>query len=613
MAASDEEAPHSAPWTAYHERGDAALGAGRWEEAVRAYTLAIRENPGAVASYVNRGHGLCHLGRWEDAVRSYREARDLDPAVRGASENLGDALLRLERWDEAIAAYAAAIVEAPESASCHVNLGHALFHSNRHAEAVESYRRGFLLRPEDPSPLHGIADGLLRMSRWDEAASAYETALARQPGVVASQVNLGNALCQLGRFRPAVQAYLRALALDPAFPGLNDALGNAFSKLGAWQDAANAYAREIALRPGAPWPHVNLGHALFRLQRWAEAKEAYARALEVATDGEARAAATRALTNAIEAEEMSGFGNLRRVAVDLEVTSVCDADCGFCPRAEMPKKKRLVSMEVVERLAAEVKKHRIYLVVLCGIGESTLHPELDRIVETLAAAGTRVEMTTHGGARLDVPRFERLVSLGLAGLNFSLNANSPETHRRVMRLTDYEETVKNVAAILEEKHRRHPDVTVHVSCVVCDQNQHEVEDFVRFWRERRPSKIWLHPLNNRAGLLAPGVRRVDLERYRRLYEGDDLVLVDVFSEIQEDEKLCKIAEKMVFISADGDVRLCAMDYKRVTSSGSMTTGDLSEMHKDKLEKFLRGENTAFCAGCDFCPPSIRRPELRVLQ
>ena len=33
------------------------------------------------------------------------------------------------------------------------------------------------------------------------------------------------------------------------------------------------------------------------------------------------------------------------VVIDLEVTSVCDAVCNFCPREYMPDKKRFLSME----------------------------------------------------------------------------------------------------------------------------------------------------------------------------------------------------------------------------------------------------------------------------
>ena len=297
-------------------------------------------------------------------------------------------------------------------------------------------------------------------------------------------------------------------------------------------------------------------------------------------------------------------GILRNVAIDLEVTSVCDAVCGFCPREVMPDKKQFLPMELVERLADEIRQTPPLLIILCGIGESLLHPQLDRIVRTLSETGTRVEMTTHGG-RMNVPRFEELVAQGMMGFNFSLNAATAETHRAVMRLKDFQQTVANLEEIVELRVRAYPHVAMHVSFVVCTLNYHEVVDFVEFWRPKGLSKIWLHPVNNRNGLRSPDVEASDMDTFARLYADDNQVQVDIFSDLGEEDDLCKVAKKLIFISADGEMRLCAMDYKRVTSYGNLMHKGLEEMHRGRLLRYLRGEMNEFCTGCDFCPVAIR--------
>lgn len=296
--------------------------------------------------------------------------------------------------------------------------------------------------------------------------------------------------------------------------------------------------------------------------------------------------------------------DLSEVAIDLELTSVCDAVCSFCPREVMPDKKRFISLDIVERLAADLREHRPIVVVLCGIGESLLHPQLDTIVATLAATGTRVEMTTHG-ARLTPQRFEQLVDLGLAGVHVSLNAMSGPTRQRVMKLKNFDKTIANVQGVLEMRRRGYGHVDVHVSFVVCDANHHEVPDFVEFWRPQGVSQIWLHPLNNRNGLRSPDVRPVDIRALADRYAGDDLVLVDIFGGLDEQDTLCKIARQMIFISADGEMRLCAMDYRRATSYGNLLRQTLTDMHRDKLRRYVGGEMRAFCGNCDFCPAPLR--------
>lgn len=308
------------------------------------------------------------------------------------------------------------------------------------------------------------------------------------------------------------------------------------------------------------------------------------------------------------AAQHPGLDSLLQVAIDLEVTSVCDAVCGFCPRDVMPDKKRFISMALVDRLAEDLRKQKMFLVVLCGIGESTLHPQLNQIVRTIADTGTKVEMTTHGGRRLNTRRFEELIEHGLTGFHFSLNAMTAETHRRVMKLKDFDKTLANLEEILALREARYPHVALHVSFVVCDANEHEVGAFVDYWRVRPVTQVWLHPLNNRAGLLSPGVKAVDIEPYAEAYEFDEKVLVDVFGELYEHDRLCKIAHRMIFISADGDMRLCAMDYRRVTSYGNLLKDSLPDMHRRKILTYMNGQLDGFCSNCSFCPPGLRTKE-----
>jgi molybdenum cofactor biosynthesis enzyme MoaA len=297
--------------------------------------------------------------------------------------------------------------------------------------------------------------------------------------------------------------------------------------------------------------------------------------------------------------------DLSNIVIDLEVTSVCDAVCGFCPREFMPDKKRFISMDLIERLADELRGNPQVLVILCGIGESMLHPELDKIVRTLYNAGAKVEMTTNGG-RMNTQRFQELVIQGLTGFNFSLNAATAETHRQVMRMKNFDQIVQNIEEVLDVRDRLYPEILAHVSFVMCNVNEHEVPDFVQYWKPKTVRQIWLHPLNNRNGLLSPDVKKpTNVEKYAAMYANEERVVVDVFGEIDQPDNVCKIARQLVFLSVDGEMRLCAMDYKRVTSFGNLMHKSVLEMHRGKLSSYIRGEHNDFCVGCDFCPAGLR--------
>ncbi len=348
-----------------------------------------------------------------------------------------------------------------------------------------------------------------------------------------------------------------------------------------------------------PWQMHDRRHAM---------DDNFQRATTVYTDAETG----REVVGSTRFFQYQTLGDLGEVTIDLEITSACNADCGFCPREHLPNRKGYMPLEVVEELARQLRDNRVFKqVVLCGIGESTLHPDLDRIVELLSGAGTYVGMTTNGSF-MSPERFATLVDKGMRSFNFSLNAASAQTHSQVMRLKGYDGIVENLRSILELKQASYPDVLVHVSFVVCTLNEHEVLDFVAEWEPRGVTQVWLHPVNNRAGLLGVHLEAGDIERFSHQFETDERVLVDIFREAPEDGNLCKIAKSLIFISAEGETRLCAMDYQRVTSYGRVQDKNLQQSHFEKLRAYATGKLDGFCQGCDFCPAELRESSAPIL-
>jgi MoaA/NifB/PqqE/SkfB family radical SAM enzyme len=297
------------------------------------------------------------------------------------------------------------------------------------------------------------------------------------------------------------------------------------------------------------------------------------------------------------------LGDDSDVLIDLEITSLCNAVCPFCPREVLDRKAKFIEMEVVDALAEQLKRATgRRQVILCGIGESTLNPKLPAIVQKLAMAGVKVCMTTNGGL-MNVDKFKLLVDAGMAEFNFSLNAATAPTHQKVMKMKNFDKVMNNFAAILDYKAQHAPQIRIHASFVYCADNQHEVDQFVGKWRDTPVSQIWIHPVNGRAGLLGDDIRAVNVRPLQDKYQGDERVLVDVFSHRHEDGDLCKIVKDLDFISVDGDMLLCALDYKRSVALGNLKDTPLRELHLNKVLKYKRHEINEICHGCDFCPAS----------
>jgi MoaA/NifB/PqqE/SkfB family radical SAM enzyme len=293
----------------------------------------------------------------------------------------------------------------------------------------------------------------------------------------------------------------------------------------------------------------------------------------------------------------------QEVIIDLELTALCNADCTFCPRENLGRTDKYLSMDIVREIADQVKHDGMHRkIVLCGIGEPTLHPQVYEIVEILTAAGAEVCMTNNG-SRMDAERFERLATAGLKEVNFSVNAATEETRQLVMKQKNFARVKENIRTALALRDEKFPDIQVHVSFVLCPQNHHEVDDFVQEWQGSAANALWIHPVNNRARLLTAEYGEYDPLEIARRYARNPRVIVDLWDHgfPSDNKHVCSIAQATQFISADGEVLLCALDHERKNIIGHVMERPLVFMQMQKLDEYRHGKFDAFCEGCTYCP------------
>lgn len=79
--------------------------------------------------------------------------------------------------------------------------------------------------------------------------------------------------------------------------------------------------------------------------------------------------------------------------VYIEITSVCNLACSFCPPTE--RKSNFIKLDSFNHILDEIKPHtkHIYLHVK---GEPLLHPKIDELLDAAHAKGFKVNITTNG-------------------------------------------------------------------------------------------------------------------------------------------------------------------------------------------------------------------------
>ena len=201
-------------------RAEVLRAAGRHEAAVEVLEGLARQFPELPEVYAAKGDTLRLSERYEEANRAYT--------------------LALDRYDDLdrtkwFVYYTRAITS------------HKL---DDWPAAEADFRAALALRPEQPQVLNYLGYSLVeRGEKLDEALSMIETAAAARPDNGAIVDSLGWVYFQLGRYDEAVVELERAASLEPMDPVINDHLGDAFWAVGREVEARFQWQRALSFDP----------------------------------------------------------------------------------------------------------------------------------------------------------------------------------------------------------------------------------------------------------------------------------------------------------------------------------------------------------------------------
>ncbi|WP_226671202.1 radical SAM/SPASM domain-containing protein [Metabacillus litoralis] len=102
----------------------------------------------------------------------------------------------------------------------------------------------------------------------------------------------------------------------------------------------------------------------------------------------------------------------------VEITSICNLACSFCPPTE--RVKQFISIEDFTKRLDQIKHHTdfIYLHVK---GEPLLHPKIDKLLDIAHEKGFKVNITTNG-TLINKNKHKLLNKPALRQMNFSLHS-----------------------------------------------------------------------------------------------------------------------------------------------------------------------------------------------
>jgi MoaA/NifB/PqqE/SkfB family radical SAM enzyme len=271
--------------------------------------------------------------------------------------------------------------------------------------------------------------------------------------------------------------------------------------------------------------------------------------------------------------------------VRYEVTDHCNADCIMCPRDlhENARPHGVMALDQYQRSIDEVSALGAKQIVLTGFGE----PLMDRTLEDKIAYARKKGLRTYVISNISLltrKRAVRLIEAGLDELRCSFLGMRRETYEKVMVGLNFETSMRNTLALLEERERLQSKIPkVQISYIVLAENETDTDEFRQFWEPLVDAiEIW-KPHNWGDG-----------RDYRQRM--DDLALKTTCG---------RPAHGPLQIQWNGEVIPCCYDYNNEIVLGNAFERPVLDILNDAKYRLLRLAHREkkftlfpFCNGCD---------------
>lgn len=358
--------------------------------------------------------------------------------------------------------------------------------------------------------------------------------------------------------------------------------------------------------------------------------------------------------------------------LQLEHTDICNSRCIMCNHYFTKNHGcRFIDMNVIR----EMEEYLPYVdyIVLNGIGEPLLHPNIMELMSTYEKYG--IQMTTNTNMSVMNPELAKIMHRTFTDIQISCDGSNAETYENIRRGLKFDQFVKNVKMLREAG-----STEICMATVVMRQNIEELPQIVELAADLGCDKVVMLDLNMSELLQTQndtlmGFPRVaayymekaketaarrnifihtldyvkNLDNHRTLeeetkllhsipkYRDDKLAeeLYEMYKQIDfinpvfaaentdyctpsryRSEGYCQFIENRPFISANGDIFNCCM--RRMHSMGNLNEKGFEEIWNGepmrKIRRMLNsGQLPKYCVGCAYFRGELMTDRLRVLN
>ena len=159
----------------------------------------------------------------------------------------------------------------------------------------------------------------------------------------------------------------------------------------------------------------------------------------------------------------------------IEISTLCNYKCSFCPHSELNRKKETMSMNLFIDIIAKLPEH-ITTITLSGLGEAFLDTDIFDKIYYAKKMGYIVNILTNG-SQLNQIKTLKITNLKVDSLRISIHSTDIKKYKEITGSSDEDYyTVMNSIRILNEFPN---DVKVIVTVDMIEENTDEVNNIIK--------------------------------------------------------------------------------------------------------------------------------------
>lgn len=283
----------------------------------------------------------------------------------------------------------------------------------------------------------------------------------------------------------------------------------------------------------------------------------------------------------------------------IEISNICNLQCGFCP--EVVRDKKVMSVSDFKKIALEAAPFTKQ-VCLHLMGEPLAHPQFSEIMDVCDELGLRVFLTTNG-TLLKKYSAKLLTWKALDQINFSVHSYFANPEKTT--LSDY---LRPILDFCDDSLRDQAPFYINLRLWNLQTTNQQKDQNNRVFEILTPH--FSSVLNENVDVKLQKSKKISGRIY--LHFDTEFVWPDVSQSFRGSSGSCYGLRKQLAIHANGDVVPCCLDKERVLKLGNVHEANLTAIiNSERAQKikdgFQRGELVEdLCQKCQYAD-RFRKP------